>query len=246
MWPPCAANTVLHPLAKIEYYFYSDLGILCHSCYNACLSLPNRWGGDWRSIKSSQRCSMGYTFGEFEGHGNTVMLLWAGNPRFPCCMESAIVLLKYLPLSEILYIHGIPVAVTVAVTVRLRRWNTPIYRSWVGVAMHGLPLLERSWADPVSFNLCQRHGNVVVWTINCWATSVWYCPAYGRPMTFRVAGSNLTITIFHSSNDICLFYTNVLYCMNIVFCAITGTFIFQLFKNILDELPNCSFRHFVF
>ena len=57
-------------------------------------------------------------------------------------MESAIVLLKYLPLSEILYIHGIPVAVTVAVTVRLRRWNTPIYRSWVGVAMRDLPLLE--------------------------------------------------------------------------------------------------------
>jgi len=58
-------------------------------------------------------------------------------------MESAIILLKYLPLSEILYLHGIPVAVIVAVTVRLRRWNTPIYQSWVGLAMHGLPLLER-------------------------------------------------------------------------------------------------------
>ena len=62
-------------------------------------------------------------------------------------------------------------------------------------------------------------------------------------MTFRVTGSNLTIAVFHSNNDICLFYTNVLYCMNIVFGAITGTFVFQLFKNILDELPNCQNIH---
>jgi hypothetical protein len=129
------------------------------------------------SMKSSQRCFMGFKSEDFEGHGNTVMLHWAGNPWLPCCMELAIVLLKYLPLSEILYIHGIPVAVTVAVTVRLRRWNSPIYRSWVGVAMRGLPLLERSWADPVWFNLCQRREHLVLWTMNCWATSVWYCPA---------------------------------------------------------------------
>ena len=62
---------------------------------------------------------------------------------YPCCMESAIVLLKYLRLSEILCIHGIPVAVIAAVTVRLCRWNTPIYRSWAGVVMSDLPLLER-------------------------------------------------------------------------------------------------------
>ena len=159
MWPPCPANTALHPLAKIEYCFHSDLWYPLSFMLQRLSELAHslRWwlalGG--ASIKSSQRYSMRFKSGDFEGHGNTVMLLWAGNPRFPCCMESAIVPLKYLPLSEILYIHGIPVAVTVAVTVRLRRWNTPIYRSWVGVAMRGLPLLERSWADPVWFNLCQ-------------------------------------------------------------------------------------------
>jgi hypothetical protein len=59
-------------------------------------------------------------------------------------------------------------------------------------------------------------------------------------MTFRVAGSNLTIAVFHSSNDTFLFNTQVFYCMNIVFCGITGTFISQVFKNTLDEMPNCS------
>ena len=96
---------------------------------------------------------------------------------YPCCMESAIVLLKYLRLSEILCIHGIPVTVIAAVIVRLRRWNTPIYRSWAGVVMCGLPLLERSWADPVWFNLCQRRANVLLWTMNCRTNSDWYCPA---------------------------------------------------------------------
>ena len=95
-------------------------------------------------IKSSQRCPMGFKSGDFEVHGNTECSSELEIHGYPCCMESAIVLLKYLLLSEILYIHEIPVAVTVAVTVRLRRWNTPIYRTWVGVAMRGLPLLERS------------------------------------------------------------------------------------------------------
>ena len=36
---------------------------------------------------------------------------------YPCCMGSGLLLLKHLPLSEIIRIHGIPAAVAVAVTV---------------------------------------------------------------------------------------------------------------------------------
>ena len=144
-----------------------------------------------------------------------------------------------LTFVDIIRCNGIPAVVAVAVAVRLRRWNT---RSWAGVVMSGLPLLERSYADPVWFNIHQRREMVLWWTFNCRATSVWCCPAYRRHMTFRVADSNLAIAVFHSSNDNCMFNTQDLYCMNIVFCAITGTFIVQVFKNILDELPNCSYR----
>ena len=47
----------------------------------------------------------------------------------------------------------IPAAVIVAVPGRWRRWNTRIYLSWAGVVKCGLPLLLRSWADPVWLNL---------------------------------------------------------------------------------------------
>jgi hypothetical protein len=57
-------------------------------------------------------------------------------------MGSGIVLLKHLLLSEILRKHDIPAAVAVAVTVRLRRWNTRIHRPWAGIVMRGLPLLS--------------------------------------------------------------------------------------------------------
>jgi hypothetical protein len=148
MWFPAQSNITVMPWPSKSL----DLNLIGHLC-DDLIETPlnaNHHLNDWAS--SDKRCNMNDK----------------GYQRFPCCMESAIVLLKYLPLSEILYIHGIPVAVTVAVTVRLRRWTTPIYRSWVGVAMRGLPLLERSWSDPVWFNLCQRRENVVVWTINTW------------------------------------------------------------------------------
>jgi hypothetical protein len=54
---------------------------------------------------------------------------------------------------NILHKPRIPAAVVAAVTGRLRCWNTRIYRSWTGVVMRGLPLLGRSWADPVWFYL---------------------------------------------------------------------------------------------
>jgi hypothetical protein len=65
-------------------------------------------------------------------------------------------------------------------------------------------------------------------------------------MTFRAAGSNLSIAVFHSSNDKSLFHTQGLYCMNRFFCVMTATLIVHVFKNTLDELPDCSYRHFVF
>ena len=109
-----------------------------------------------------------------------------------------------------------------------------------------LPLIERSSADPVWFNLRQRRDIVLWWTFNCRTTWVWYCPDQWRPMTFRAAGSNLSIAVFHSSNDNSLFHTQGLYCMNRFFCVMTATLIVHVFKNTLDELPDCSYRHFVF
>ena len=46
--------------------------------------------------------------------------------------------------ADILHKPMIPVAVVVAVTVRLRCWNTRIYRPWTGVVVRGLPLLGQS------------------------------------------------------------------------------------------------------
>jgi tellurite resistance protein TehA-like permease len=65
-------------------------------------------------------------------------------------------------------------------------------------------------------------------------------------MTFGAAGSNLSIAVFHSNNDNSLFHTQGLYCMNRFFCVMTATLILHVFKNTLDELPDCSYRHFVF
>ena len=67
---------------------------------------------------------------------------------------------------NILYKPRIPAAVVAAVTGRLRCWNTRIYGSWTGVVMRGLPLLGRSWADPVWLYLYQGR-EIVLW----WATS---------------------------------------------------------------------------
>jgi hypothetical protein len=35
------------PWQRSNIVFIRIYGILCHSCYNACLSFPSRWGGDW-------------------------------------------------------------------------------------------------------------------------------------------------------------------------------------------------------
>ena len=88
LWPPCAANTGLHLLGKDRIICCIQIcGILCHSCCNSCLSLPNRWGGGWRwrtcLWSSSQWCSMGFKSGDFEGDGNILMLFWVGNPCIP-------------------------------------------------------------------------------------------------------------------------------------------------------------------
>ena len=48
-----------------------------------------------------------YSCSEMEIHG------------YPCCMGSGLVLLKHLPLSEIIRKHGIPAAVAVSMTVAI-------------------------------------------------------------------------------------------------------------------------------
>jgi hypothetical protein len=161
-----------------------------------------------------------------------------------CCMRSRLVLLKHL--RKLPVIMAYQQQWLYQWLQRLPKWNTRIYWSWAGVVVCGLPLIERSRADPVWFNLRQRREIVLRWTFNCRTTWVWYCPDQWRPMTFRAAGSNLSIAVFHSSNDNSLFHTQGLYCVNRFFCVMTATLILHVFKNTLDELPDCSYRHFVF
>ena len=62
-------------LARIESHFVS---VLCHSCCTYWLSWSNDWDGGWcwrtPLPNSSERCSIGVKFGDFEGHGYTWML----------------------------------------------------------------------------------------------------------------------------------------------------------------------------
>ena len=79
LWSPGAANTVLHLLGTDRIKFcIRSCGILCHSCCTYWLSWSNDWDGGWcwrtPLPNSSERCSMGFKSGDFEGHGNTWML----------------------------------------------------------------------------------------------------------------------------------------------------------------------------
>jgi hypothetical protein len=59
-------------------------------------------------------------------------------------------------------------------------------------------------------------------------------------MTFRAAGSNLSIAVFHSSNDKSLFHTQGLYCMNRFFCLVTAILIVHVFKNTLENVHQST------
>jgi hypothetical protein len=52
--------------------------------------------------------------------------------------------------------------------------------------------------------------------------------------------------VYYQELYISIIQYNSLYCMNRVFCVMTATLILHVFKNTLDELPDCSYRHFVF
>ena len=96
---------------------------------------------------------------------------------------------------------GIPAAVVDAATVRFRRWKTRMYRSCPGVAMRGLPLLWRSFVEPVCWNLFHILEMVLWLTFRVRATSFWNSPAWRRPIAiFRVAGSYLGIAAYQLSN----------------------------------------------
>ena len=98
----------------------------------------------------------------------------------------------------------------------------------------------------------------LLWTLNCQATSVWDYPVWIRPITLiHVARINLGITAFHSNNDNRLFNTSsfhglfnhtfpVEYMNSFSALLWTSTFIFQVLKNTLGYLPNCSSQYFVF
>ena len=145
-------------------------------------------------------------------------------------MGSGIVLLKHLLLSEILRKHDIPAAVAVAVTVRLRRWNILIYRPWAGRVMRGLPLL--SAFELIQFALISVKGVKLDFIV------IWFSLKRADDVSLSRVQS------YHSG--ISHLQWQVLYYMNIFFCATTAIFIFHVFKTRLDELPNCSFRHFVY
>jgi hypothetical protein len=96
---------------------------------------------------------------------------------------------------------GIPAAVVDAATVRFRRWKTRIYRSCPGVVMRGLPLLWRSFVEPVCWNLFHTMEMVLWLTFRVRATSFWDSTAWRRPIAiFRVAMSNFGIAAYQFSN----------------------------------------------
>ena len=63
--------------------------------------------------------------------------------------------------------------------------------------MRGLPLLGRSFDEPVCWNLFHSREMVLWLTFRVRATSFCHCSAWRRPITIlRVAGSNLGMTAF--------------------------------------------------
>ena len=143
MWLPCADNTVL-PLIGMDIIFsYSvlwyPLPFMSQRLSEFAQSLRWRLGLADVSIKFVPKMSYGVKIRRRWGSWQYINVVLS---CYPCCMGSGIVLLKHLLLSEILRKHYIPAAVAVAVTVRLRRWNTRIYRPLVGRVMRGLPLLS--------------------------------------------------------------------------------------------------------
>jgi len=71
--------TLLHLLGMNRITFcIRTCGIICHSCCNAWPSRSNDSCGGWwtRLSSSSQRCSIWFQSGDFEDHGNTLMLFW--------------------------------------------------------------------------------------------------------------------------------------------------------------------------
>jgi hypothetical protein len=96
---------------------------------------------------------------------------------------------------------GIPAAVVDAATVRFRRWKTRIYRSCPGVVMRGLPLLWKSFVEPVCWNMFHSLEIVLWLTFRVCATWFWDSPAWRPPIAiFRVAVSNLGMAAYQISN----------------------------------------------
>jgi hypothetical protein len=104
-----------------------------------------------------------------------------------CCRS------RFLTVCELILRNpGIPAAVVDAATVRFRRWKTRMYRSCLEVVMCGLPLLWRSFVEPVCWNLFHSLDMVLWLTFRVRATSFWDSPDWRRPIViFRVAGYNL-------------------------------------------------------
>ena len=96
---------------------------------------------------------------------------------------------------------SIPAAVVDAATVRFRRWKTRMYRSFPWVVIRGLPLLWRSFVEPVCWNVFHSLEMVLWSTFSVRVTSFWDSPAWRRPIAiFRVAGSNLDMAAYQLSN----------------------------------------------
>jgi hypothetical protein len=96
---------------------------------------------------------------------------------------------------------GIPAAVVDAATVRFRRWKTRMYQSCPGVVMRGLPLLWRSFVEPVCWNLFHSLEIVLWLTLRVRAISFRDSPAWRRPIVIlRVAGSNLGKAAYQLGN----------------------------------------------
>jgi hypothetical protein len=93
----------------------------------------------------------------------------------PCCRS------RLRTVSELILCNpGIPAVVVDAVTVRFRRWKTRMYRSCPGTAMRGLPLLWRSFVEPVCWNLFHSLEMVLWLTFRVRVTSFWDSPASTR------------------------------------------------------------------
>jgi hypothetical protein len=115
----------------------------------------------------------------------------------PCCRSR---LRAFYEL--ILRNPGISAAVINAATVRFRRWKTRMYRSFPGIVMQGLPLLWRSFVEPVCWN--RFHSlEIVFWlTFRVRATSFWDSLSWRRPIAiFRVAWSILGIAAYQSNKS---------------------------------------------